>query len=59
MIVTHFCFSLPKAVFHVEYVDNQSQGAAKKASVCSSSGRPSGFSTLIKQWDLDSWRLTC
>ncbi|XP_064611811.1 uncharacterized protein LOC135475801 [Liolophura sinensis] len=48
-----------KAVFHVEYVNYEWQGNAKKATVCSSSGRPSGFSTLIKLWDLDSWRLVC
>lgn len=47
-----------KAVFHVEYVDQQSDGPAKKTSVC---GQPSiaGFSTLIKTWDLDVYRLSC
>lgn len=47
-----------KAVFHVEYVDQPSAGPAKHASVC---GDPTiaGFSTLIKTWDLDAWRLTC
>ena len=47
-----------KAVFHVEYVDQTSQGAAKQASVC---GKASiqGFSTLIKTWDLGAWRLAC
>lgn len=47
-----------KAVFHVEYVDQESQGAQKKSSVC---GQPSiqGFSTLIKTWDLSAWRLAC
>ncbi|KAK7110153.1 uncharacterized protein [Littorina saxatilis] len=48
-----------KAVFHVEYVDHHSQGSAKKNSVCHDSNRPSGFTTLIKDWDLTSWRLTC
>ncbi len=47
-----------KAVFHVEYVDQQSQGAAKKSQVCGKSEHR-GFSTLIKTWDLDAWRLTC
>ena len=47
-----------KAVFHVEYVDQQSQGAAKKGQVCGK-GSIAGFSTLIKTWDLDAWRLTC
>jgi hypothetical protein len=47
-----------KAVFHVEYVDDSAEGSAKKAEVC---GEPStsGFSTLIKTWDLDAWRLSC
>jgi hypothetical protein len=47
-----------KAVFHVEYVDKESEGQAKLNSVC---GKPSisGFSTLIKKWDLDAWRLAC
>ena len=47
-----------KAVFHVEYVDKSSQGAAKKSSVCGKSSI-AGFSTLIKTWDLDAWRLSC
>jgi len=47
-----------KAVFHVEYVDQSSQGAAKKSAVCGQSSIQ-GFSTLIKTWDLDAWRLTC
>jgi endo-alpha-1,4-polygalactosaminidase (GH114 family) len=50
--------SAGKAVFHVEYVDQTSDGAAKKASVCGDSSI-SGFSTLIKTWDLDAWRLAC
>jgi endo-alpha-1,4-polygalactosaminidase (GH114 family) len=47
-----------KAVFHVEYVDDPGEGQAKKAEVC---GDPSisDYSTLIKTWDLDAWRLTC
>lgn len=47
-----------KAVFHVEYVDQSSQGAAKKSAVCGQSSI-AGFSTLIKTWDLDAWRLSC
>lgn len=47
-----------KAVFHVEYVDQSSQGAAKKTAVCGQSSI-TGFSTLIKTWDLDAWRLSC
>ena len=46
-----------KAVFHVEYVDEPSMGEAKRAEVCGNV--PAGFSTLIKTWDLDAWRLTC
>ncbi len=47
-----------KAVFHVEYVDDPSDGPALAAEVC---GRPSiaGFSTLIKTWDLDAFRIAC
>jgi len=47
-----------KAVFHVEYVDNRSDGPALRAQVC---GAPAieGFSTLIKTWDLDEWQLAC
>lgn len=47
-----------KAVFHVEYVDQSSQGAGKQAAVCSDP-TVAGFSTLIKTWDLDAWRLSC
>jgi hypothetical protein len=47
-----------KAVFHVEYVDSTSQGAAKKSQVCSDPSRI-GFSTLIKMLDLDAWRIAC
>lgn len=47
-----------KAVFHVEYVDKSSQGAAKQSSVCKDTSIQ-GFSTLIKTWDLDAWRLAC
>ncbi|MCB9683905.1 MAG: endo alpha-1,4 polygalactosaminidase [Alphaproteobacteria bacterium] len=47
-----------KAVFHVEYVDRQSQGASARDRVCADRQRD-GFSTLVKTWDLDAWRLTC
>ena len=47
-----------KAVFHVEYVDQSSQGAQKQQSVCGNA-TITGFSTLIKTWDLDAWRLPC
>lgn len=47
-----------KAVFHVEYVDQESDGQAKLDEVC---GTPStqGFSTLVKLLDLGAWRLAC
>jgi hypothetical protein len=47
-----------KAVFHVEYVDRPAQGEEAAEAVC---GDPSleGFSTLIKTWDLDAWRIAC
>jgi hypothetical protein len=47
-----------KAVFHVEYVDNQADGPARRDQVCASAAI-SGFSTLIKTWDLDAWYLAC
>lgn len=47
-----------KAVFHVEYVDSPGEGDAKLNDVCGDS-TITGFSTLIKQWDLDAWRLAC
>jgi len=47
-----------KAVFHVEYVDDEADGPALVAQVC---GDPAiaGFSTLIKQWDLEAWVIPC
>jgi endo-alpha-1,4-polygalactosaminidase (GH114 family) len=47
-----------KAVFHVEYVDDESDGPARLAEVCDD---PSieGFSTLVKTWDLGAWALAC
>lgn len=47
-----------KAVFHTEYVDSSSEGASKRSEVCGQASI-AGFSTLIKTWDLDAWRLTC
>ncbi len=47
-----------KAVFHVEYVDAPGQGQAKADAVCPMTA-PLGFSTLIKTWDLDAWRIAC
>lgn len=47
-----------KAVFHVEYVDSPGQGAAKADRVCGAAGT-AGFSTLVKTWDLDAWRIAC
>ncbi|XP_078338945.1 uncharacterized protein LOC111134234 [Crassostrea virginica] len=52
-------FDAGKAVFHVEYVDNHSQGSHKRSQVCHSSHRPHQLLTLIKDWDLTKWRLTC
>ena len=42
-----------KAVFHVEYGD-----ASLAASVCPETAGL-GFSTLIKQSELDTWRIAC
>ena len=47
-----------KAVFHVEYVDEQSAGPALAGEVCGVASI-SGFSTLIKTWDLDAWQIAC
>ena len=47
-----------KAVFHVEYVDDTADGPALLAQVCADPDR-AGFSTLVKLWDLDAWRLAC
>jgi hypothetical protein len=45
-----------KAVFHVEYVDEECDDAS--TSVCSDPSRD-GFSTLVKEWDLGAWGLSC
>ncbi len=47
-----------KAVFHVEYVDDIADGQALADEVCGRSDLE-GFSTLIKEWDLESWRIAC
>lgn len=47
-----------KAVFHVEYVDELAQGPELAAEVCPDALARS-FSTLIKGWDLDAWRIVC
>ena len=47
-----------KAVFHVEYVNASSEGSGLATTVCADPTR-GGFSTLIKTWDLDAWRLVC
>ncbi len=45
-----------RAVFHVEYVDDWSEAEALASRVC---GVGSGFSTLIKTWDLGPEFLPC
>jgi hypothetical protein len=47
-----------KAVFHVEYVKKEGDGAAKIEEVCGDESLE-GFSTLVKTWDLTAWRLAC
>ena len=47
-----------KAVFHVEYVDDAADGPALADSVCPQV-LPLEFSSLIKVWDLDAWRISC
>ncbi|WP_437669318.1 endo alpha-1,4 polygalactosaminidase [Sorangium sp. So ce131] len=42
-----------KAVFHAEYVD-----ASQASAVCAAT-KPLGLSTVIKQLDLDAWRVGC
>jgi len=47
-----------KAVYHVEYVNNHSAGADLADDMC---GEPEieGFSTLVKDWDLTEWAISC
>lgn len=47
-----------KAVFHVEYVDDPGQGPALADQICPDALDRS-FSTLVKGWDLDAWRIAC
>ncbi len=47
-----------RAVFHVEYVDDEADGPAMALSVCGDSSIED-FSTLIKTWELDAWYLAC
>ena len=47
-----------KAVFHVEYVDDKKDGITSLGNVCSRLS-DKGFSSLVKEWDLDAWRLSC
>jgi hypothetical protein len=42
-----------KAVFHVEYVEEWGSTS------CPSISRPAGFSSLLKNYDLDAWRKVC
>jgi hypothetical protein len=47
-----------KAVFHVEYVDEPSQGEAKLEAACGEVSIKQ-FYTLVKTPDLDAWTLSC
>ena len=47
-----------KAVFHVEYVDNRDDGESRADTVCPLASA-AAFSTLIKDWDLSPWRVSC
>jgi len=47
-----------KAVFHVEYVDDEADGEALRDEVCADA-TITGFSTLIKTPDLEVWGLAC
>ena len=47
-----------KAVFHVEYVDDTAAGEPLALDVCGPANAL-GFSSMIKGWDLDAWRLPC
>ena len=47
-----------KAVFHVEYVDDIADGQALADQVCGQASI-AGFSTLIKEWDLEPWVIAC
>lgn len=47
-----------RAVFHIEYVDDQVDGPAALATVCADPSR-AAFRTVVKTWDLSAWRLDC
>lgn len=47
-----------KAVFHAEYVDEETEGQVLAESLCLREDIV-GLSTLIKTWDLTSWVLVC
>jgi hypothetical protein len=47
-----------KAVFHVEYAEDEAAGPELLAEVCADPS-VAGFSTLVKTPDLDAWRLAC
>ncbi len=47
-----------KAVFHVEYVDDESAGPARISALCSDPSLQ-GFSTIVKLRTLNAWRLAC
>jgi len=47
-----------KAVFHVEYVDDKADGPDLADEICGSEAIMD-FSTLIKEWDLYAWHISC
>ena len=47
-----------KAVFHVEYVDSPVDGQALADAICDDANEWQ-FSTMVKGWDLDAWRIAC
>ena len=47
-----------KAVFHVEYVDDPSDGQDLADAICPDA-LDRQFSTLVKEWDLGPWRIAC
>lgn len=47
-----------KAVLHAEYLDDACDDASAIATLCDDPQRD-GFSTLVKQWDLLAWGVTC
>ncbi|MCP4806679.1 MAG: endo alpha-1,4 polygalactosaminidase, partial [Proteobacteria bacterium] len=54
----HAYITAGKPVFHVEYVDEESEGPAEAEAVCNDADR-ADFATLIKTWILDAWYLDC